>query len=25
MKEPWHEIGRAIRQPRGRKDRVIYK
>jgi phosphoribosylformylglycinamidine cyclo-ligase len=25
MKEPWHEIGRAIRQPRGKKDRVIYK
>ena len=25
MKEPWHEIGRAIRQPRGNKDRVIYK
>jgi phosphoribosylformylglycinamidine cyclo-ligase len=25
MKEPWHEIGRAIRQPRGNKHRVIYK
>jgi phosphoribosylformylglycinamidine cyclo-ligase len=25
MKEPWHEIGRVIRQRRGSKDRVIYK
>lgn len=25
MKEPWHEIGRAIRQPRGKQNRVIYK
>jgi hypothetical protein len=25
MKEPWHEIGRIIRQRRGRKDRVVYR
>jgi phosphoribosylformylglycinamidine cyclo-ligase len=25
MLEPWHEIGRVIRQPRGRKERVIYR
>ena len=25
LKEPFYEIGRVIRQPRGRKDRVIYK
>jgi phosphoribosylformylglycinamidine cyclo-ligase len=25
MKEPWHEIGRIVRHPRGVKERVIYK
>lgn len=25
LKEPHYEIGRAVRQPRGRKERVIYK
>jgi hypothetical protein len=25
MKEPWHEIGRIIRQRRGRKERMVYR
>jgi phosphoribosylaminoimidazole (AIR) synthetase len=25
MKEPYYEVGRVVKQPRGRKERVIYK
>lgn len=25
LKQPWYQIGRVVRQPRGRKERVIYK
>lgn len=25
LKQSWHQIGRVVRQPRGRKERVIYK